>query len=530
MFQIASSPVNHAAKKLVPMNCQRDDGRNAFTVNQAPTTLTARKIQGTHPFCQGRGGGTIRCVERLTGLDAAFLSLETPSNHMHLILVAVLDPSEVPGGFNAATMKQLIEQRIDTLPPFRRRVVRVPFGLHHPLWIEDPGFDLDFHVRQVAVPAPGGERELAAFVGEVAGWPLDRDRPLWQMWVVEGLEHGHVALVAKVHHAAIDGASGVEVLASLVDLEPTPVPAVVNDEPWHADRVPSDVEMIGASMVSIARQPMRMARATVHLGRSLARLVTRMRNEDVHAGVPFTAPRLSWNVMITPHRQVAFAGMSLDDVKLVKDAYGATVNDVVLAVLSGAFRRYFVARAELPDRPLVAVIPTSVRSMDEKQLGNRVSAMFTQLSTDLDDPLDRLAAVQDTMSGAKQVHEDIGGNTLEEWAELAAPAMLSRGARLYSQLRLADRHPPIHNLVVSNVPGPQFPLYMAGARLVDMYPMGPVFDGAGLNVTAMSYRDRVDIGFMACLEAVPDLWALAAEVPEALAELVKVARDATPAS
>jgi WS/DGAT/MGAT family acyltransferase len=470
-------------------------------------------------------------VERLTGLDAAFLSLETPSNHMHLILVAVLDPTEAPGGFTAATIKQLIENRIETLPPFRRRVVRVPFGLHHPLWIEDPGFDIDFHVRQVAVPAPGGERELADFVGEVAGWPLDRDRPLWQMWVVEGLEHGHVALVAKVHHAAIDGASGVEVLASLVDLEPTPV-AVVDrsqDEPWHADRVPNDVEMIGASMVSIARQPVRMARATVHLGKSLARLVTRMRNEDVHTGVPFAAPRLSWNVMITPHRQVAFSTMSLDDVKVVKDAFGATVNDVVVAVLSGAFRRYFIERDELPDRPLVAVIPTSVRSMDEKQLGNRVSAMFTQLSTDLPDPLDRLAAVQSTMSGAKQIHSDIGGNTLEEWAELAAPAMLARGARLYSQLRLADRHPPIHNLVVSNVPGPQFPLYMGGSKLVDMYPMGPVFDGAGLNVTAMSYQDRVDIGWMACREAVPDLWRLASEIPEALAELVKLARNVAPA-
>ncbi len=448
---------------------------------------------------------------------------------MHLILVAVLDPTDVPGGFTAATMKRLIEQRIDKLPPFRRRVVRVPFGLHHPLWIEDPGFDLDFHVRQVAVPAPGGEHELAAFVGEVAGWPLDRDRPLWQMWVVEGLEHGHVALVAKVHHAAVDGASGVEVLASLVDLEPTPVPeTVVSDQPWEADRVPSDVEMIGASMVSIARQPVRMAKATVHLGKSLARLVTRMRNEDVHAGVPFTAPRLSWNVMITPHRQVAFSGMSLEDVKAVKDAFGATVNDVVLAVLSGAFRRYLEERDELPDKPLVAVIPTSVRAMDEKQLGNRVSAMFTQLSTDLDEPLERLQAVQSTMTGAKQVHEDIGGNTLEEWAELAAPAMLARGARLYSQLRLADRHPPIHNLVVSNVPGPQFPLFMAGSRIVDLYPMGPVFDGAGLNVTALSYQSRVDIGFMACREAVPDLWRLASEVPEALAELVKLARDAAP--
>ncbi len=407
---------------------------------------------------------------------------------MHLMAVAILDPTDVPGGFTAATIKALIEARIDTLPPFRRRVVRVPFGLHHPLWIEDPGFDLDFHVRQVAVPAPGGPHELAAFVGEVAGWPLDRDRPLWQMWVVEGLEHGHVALVAKVHHAAIDGASGVEVLASLVDLEPTPVPAATgSDESWEADRVPSDVEMIGASMLSIARQPLRMARAVVHLGTSLARLGTRLRNETVHAGVPFTAPRLAWNVMITPHRQVAFSAISLEDVKVVKDVYGATVNDVVLAVLSGAFRRYFVARDELPDRPLVAVIPTSVRSMDEKQMGNRVSAMFTQLSTDLEDPLDRLAAVQDTMSGAKQVHSDIGGNTLEEWAELAAPAMLSRGARLYSQLRLADRHPPVHNLVVSNVPGPQFPLYMAGVA-----PRRHVPHGAGVRRRGPE-RDRDEL-------------------------------------
>jgi WS/DGAT/MGAT family acyltransferase len=462
-------------------------------------------------------------VQRLTGLDAAFLALETPSNHMHVMAVAVLDPGELPGGFDAATLRRLIESRLDQLPPFRRRIVRVPFGLHHPLWVEDPDFDLDYHVRQAAVPAPGGPRELAELVGEVAGRPLDRDRPLWQMWVAEGLEHGHVAIIAKVHHAAIDGASGVEVLAHLVDLEPTPVPESVERarEEWRSERVPHDVEMIGASLVSIARQPRRMARAVVHLGKSLVRLGTRIRSENVHAGVPFTAPRLQWNAMITPHRQVAFTTLPLDDVRRVKEAFGATVNDVVLAVLSGALRRYFVERDELPDKPLVAVIPTSVRSQDEKQLGNRVSAMFTQLATDRDDPVDRLTEVRQTMTGAKQVHADIGGNTLEEWAELAAPAVLARGARLYGQLRLADRHPPIYNLIVSNVPGPQFPLYIGGARLVDMYPMGPVFDGAGLNFTAMSYRDQVDIGFMACREAVPELWRLAGEIPEALAELVK---------
>ena len=233
--------------------------------------------------------------------------------------------------------------------------------------------------------------------------------------------------------------------------------------------------MIGASMVSIARQPVRMAKAVGAPRASRWRAsVTRMRNEDVHAGVPFTAPRLSWNVMITPHRQVAFSGMSLEDVKAVKHAFGATVNDVVLAVLSGAFRRYLDERDELPDRPLVAVIPTSVRSLGREAAGQ---PGLRDVHPALHGPRRARStgshAVQATMSGAKQVHEDIGGNTLEEWAELAAPAMLARGARLYSQLRLADRHPPIHNLVVSNVPGPQFPLYMGGARIVDLYPMGP---------------------------------------------------------
>lgn len=461
-------------------------------------------------------------MQRLTGLDAAFLSLETPTNHMHVMAVAVLDPTDTPGGFDATTLKAVLRSRLDQLPPFRRRLVDVPFGLHHPLWVEDPSFDMDYHVRQVAVPSPGGPHELAGLVGEIAGWQLDRARPLWQMYVAEGLEHGHVALITKVHHAVLDGASGVEVLANLVDLEPVPAGAP-GESDWHPDRVPTDVEMLAASIMSLLRQPVRMARAVKHLGESLARLVTRLRSESLHAGVPFTAPRLAWNVMITPHRKVAFASFAFEDVKVVKEAYGATVNDVLLAVLSGAFRRYLEARDELPDKPLVAVIPTSVRSVIDESYGNRVSAMFTRLATDVADPAARIASVHEVMSGAKQVHSDIGGNTLEEWAEVASPAVLAGGARLYHQLRLAERHPPIHNLVVSNVPGPQFPLFLGGARLVSLYPMGPIFDGAGLNVTVMSYRDRVDVGFMACRETVPDLWRLAGEMPEAMAELKKSA-------
>jgi len=461
-------------------------------------------------------------VQRLTGLDAAFLSLETPTNHMHVMAVAVLDPSALEGGFSASTLKRLIEHRLDRLPPFRRRLVPVPFGVNQPLWVEDPGFDIDFHVRQVAVTRPGGPEDLAALAGEIAGWPLDRGRPLWQMWVAEGLEHGHVAIIAKVHHSVLDGASGVEVLAHLVDLEPIPVDeAPPSPGEWVPDRVPGELEAFAGSVVSLARRPVRMARALVHLGESLLRLGTRLRHEPVQTGVPFTAPRLAWNTMITPHRRVGFTSIALDDVRRVKESAGATVNDVLLTVLSGAFRRYLEARDELPDRPLVAVVPTSVRSTADTDIGNQVSAMFTQLATDVEDPLDRLRAVQTTMSGAKHVHDDIGGDTLGEWAELASPALLAGGMRLYGQLRLAERHPPILNVVVSNVPGPQFPLYFAGARLVSLFPMGPVFDGAGLNVTVITYEGRVDVGFMACRETVPDLWGLAAEIPEAMQELLK---------
>lgn len=464
-------------------------------------------------------------MQRLTGLDAAFLQLETPSNHMHVMAAAILDPSGIEGGFTAHTLRALVAERIDQIVAFRRRLVTVPFSLHHPLWVEDPGFDLDYHVRRVAVPAPGGPHELAEVMGDIASRQLDRTRPLWELWVAEGLEHGHSAIIAKMHHAAIDGASGVDVLAKLVDLEPHPAE---RHEPleWHAERVPSDVEMVVASMVSIARQPVKMVRAVRHLTGSAVRLVTRIRQNPVQAGVPFTAPRLPFNTSITPHRQVAFASAPLADVETVRDAFGVTVNDVVLAVVAGAMRRYLEDRGELPDVPLVAVIPTSVRSVDQSgNMGNRVSAMFTRLATELDDPVERLFAVREVMSGAKLVHRDIGGETLEEWAEFLAPTVLSGGARLYGRLRLAERMPPIYNLVVSNVPGPTFPLYIAGARLTGLYPMGPIFDGAGLNVTVLSYLDSIDVGLMACREMVPELWHLADAFPGALADLVKAAEE-----
>jgi diacylglycerol O-acyltransferase / wax synthase len=464
-------------------------------------------------------------MQRLTGLDAAFLALETPSTHMHVMATMVLDPSDVPGGFTVESMRGLIAERLPRLDPFRRRVVDVPFGLGPPVWLEDPDFDLDYHVRRAALPAPGGLDELAELTAEIAGRPLDRRRPLWEMWVVEGLEHGHVGIIAKMHHAAIDGVLGVDLMTEIFDLERHPSPKPPSEPTPPADRVPSDVELLVGAVTSMARQPLRAFRAVRNLTRSATRLVQRIRSEPVSAGVPLTAPPSPLNGVLTPHRRVAFTSVPLAEVKEIKQAFGVTVNDVVLAVCAGALRRYLEQRGSVPGKALLAAIPASVRSQDERGvMGNRVSAMFATLATQLDDPVDRLFAARDVMSGAKQVHEDIGGNTLHEWAEVAAPVLFSRGIRLYERL-LEGRHPPIINLIVSNVPGPSFPLYCAGARLVSLFPLGPILAGTGLNITVLSYLDAVGFGLIGCREIVPDIGVIAGAVPDALAELLKAAQN-----
>jgi diacylglycerol O-acyltransferase / wax synthase len=464
-------------------------------------------------------------MQRLTGLDAAFLALETPSTHMHVMATMVLDPSDVPGGFTVETMRKLIADRLPRLEPFRRRVVEVPFGLHHPVWVEDPDFDLDYHVRRAALPAPGGLDELAELTAEIAGRPLDRRRPLWELWVVEGLERGHVAIIAKMHHAAIDGVLGVDLMTEIFDLERHPAPKPPPEHAPQPDRVPSDAELLVGAVTSIARQPLHAYRAVRNLTASAVRLVQRLRSEPVSAGVPLTAPPSPLNGVLTPHRRVALSSVPLADVKEVKQAFGVTVNDVVLAVCAGALRRYLEMRGRVPDKALLAAIPASVRTPDDRGvMGNRVSAMFATLATQLDDPVDRLFAARDVMSGAKVVHEDIGGNTLHEWAEVAAPVLFSRGMRLYERL-LEGRHRPIINLIVSNVPGPSFPLFCAGARLVSLYPLGPLLAGTGLNITVLSYLDSVGFGMIGCREIVPELGAIAAAVPDALGELLKAAHN-----
>lgn len=467
-------------------------------------------------------------MKRLTGLDASFLYMETSTSFMHVANLMILDPSTAPNGFGFEEFRSLYEQRLDLAPPFRRRLVEVPFGINHPIWIEDPDFDLDWHLRHIAVPQPGGIKELCELAGHLVAIPLDRSRPLWEVWLIDGLEGGHVAALSKVHHAAIDGASGEELLVAILDMSPEIEQKPAPDEPWKPDHVPSDTEMMGHALVSLAQTPIRAVktvRRTIEAGLRM-RENNRKEPNVKPPPSPFSAPPTSFNAALTPHRGFATASLSLDDVKAMKNALGATVNDVVLTLCAGALRNYLDSRDEHPDRPLVAMVPISVRTDEQKgSHGNQVSMMLTSLATDLDDPLDRVAAIHDGMRLAKEQQNAIGAETLQNWVEFAAPAVLGLAVRTYSRTKMADRHRPLFNVTISNVPGPPFPLYVAGAQMKATYPIGPIFDGGGLNITVMSYLDSLDFGFLTCPELIPDPWMLADAMHESLEQLKKAVAE-----
>jgi WS/DGAT/MGAT family acyltransferase len=462
-------------------------------------------------------------VERLSGLDAFFLYIETPTMHTHVALTAVLDPSTMPGGYSFDRIRQHVADRVHLVRPFRKRVVEVPLRVHHPVWVDDADFDVDRHLKRVGLPAPGGPRELSAVVGHIASVQLERTKPLWELWIIEGLEGGRIALVAKVHHSAMDGASGIELLPAFFDLEREPAHPV---EPptFEPESAPDEWSLLGSS--AVAR--LRTLRSLPSLMRGTARSITTIRRErkttHTAAGTPLTAPGTVFNGPITAQRSVAFARLSLPKVKEVKNAFDATVNDVLLATCALAMRNFLSTRGALPDQPLVTACPVSVRGDDHRgELNNRLSVMFTKLHTDIADPVACLLATQKTAAAAKQEHEVLGPETLGAWAELADPMAARVASSVYSRNGLASHHRPALSFILSNVPGPPFPVYLAGAEMERAYPMGPVLEGAGLNVTVLSYRDSVDFGFLGATELLPDIWTLADAVPTAFDELYAAA-------
>ncbi len=471
-------------------------------------------------------------MERLSGLDASFLYLETPTLHMHVAMATIFDPSTVPGGYTFKRMQAQIAARTHQAPVFRRRLVEVPLRLSHPVWVDDPGFEIDYHVRRAAVPAPGGLRELSNLIGDITGHQLDRSKPLWEIWIVEGLAQGRIAVVAKMHHSTVDGMSGAALLSVLFDLEVDPGPEPPPPEPTTEARIPSSLELLSEAIAARAMRPLELTRDILRTGQRLID-VRRVRQRPDHrspqsrAALPLSAPRTSFNAALTRRRQVALSAIGLDDVKRLKNATGTTVNDVVLTVCTGALRQLLLDGDELPDRPLVAVVPVSVQPEPGSPHGsNQVSSMFVQLPAHLHDPLDRLCAIREGTKGAKEEHNALGADMLVNWAEHATPNTFATAARFYSRMRLADRHPPIANLVISNVPGPDIPLYLAGAEMVAGFPLGPVMDGMGVNITIMSYRGTLYWGIISCPETMPKVWHLAAAIPTALDELLAAAGEA----
>jgi WS/DGAT/MGAT family acyltransferase len=471
-------------------------------------------------------------MQRLSGLDTAFLCLETPNAPMNVVGTILVEPSAGDGSFSVERILRLIEGRLHRLPPLRRRLLEVPFGLDHPVWIEDRKVVVADHVERIQAAPPGSERILAEIVGRFAARPLDRSRPLWEVAFVEGLAEGRSALVFKVHHAAADGVAAAQMMLQLLDTsaEPSPEPASIPDR--ARVRAPRRARLLVQALAGLTLRPARVARlvgAAAQAGARLGGEALAPSAGPTLPALPLAAPRTAFNGAVSTRRRVAYARASLRDLRFVQSAFETTANDVILAASTAALRHYLEAHGDRPREPLVAAVPVCVRDRkDWNAHGNHISTLFVHLPVQLADPLDRLLAVRAHTRQAKRFHAALGGRALRDWAQLTLPALLARAARLYSHFELADRHRPLYNLVISNVPGPRAPLYAAGARVVAAHAHGPIFDGAGLNVTVMTYADSVEFGVLACERSVPDVEEIALGFGAAVGELVKLALEVTP--
>lgn len=436
-------------------------------------------------------------MRHLGGIDTVFVRAETPTMHLHVCGVLLLDTSTMRGGDARARIRDLVASRLPLLAPFRWRLVETPGGVGGPRWIEDPEFDLDRHLHLATLSAPGSQAELERYVAGVAGTPLERDRPLWEMHLVDGLEDGRTALVTKLHHAFMDGGAGAEIMASLFDLEPevdTPAPV----EGWTPEPVPSPANLLlDAAMAALGRTR-HLPRAVVETATGLTGLVGTMFPSADGNPLGSVAPRSPFNGPLTPDRTVALGRCSLTDVKRVKSGFGVTVNDVVLAAVATSLRRALLAVGPAPDRPLVAAVPISVRTTDAAGgFGNHTSAMMVPLPTHLEDPIERLGAIHELAVQTKEQHQAMGTGLLETWAALWPPWAISAGSRVLSRMGKAGLVPPVFNLIVSNVQGPPISLYLAGAEVTAVHPLGPLMEGCGLNITVMSQGDALNIGLIA---------------------------------
>ena len=461
-------------------------------------------------------------MQRLSGLDATFLYLETSDQPMHVCSIMELDTSTMPGGYTFDRLRDALSLRIRAMPQFREKLANSRLNLDHPVWVDDNNFDIDRHLHRIGLPPPGGRAELSEICGHIASLPLDRRRPLWEMWVIEGVagtdchRDGRIGVMIKVHHAGVDGVTGANLMSQLCTTEadapaPDPVDGVGGASGW---------EIAAGGLVRFASRPLHLANVVPGTASSVVGTLLRAREGQTMAR-PFAAPRTVFNARISGRRNVALAKLDLEDIKTVKNHFGVKVNDVVMALVSGVLRQYLAERNALPDTSLVATVPVSVHGKSDRPGRNQVSGMFSSLQTHIADPVERLEAIAEANSVAKQHSSAIGATLLQDWTQFAAPAVFGIAMRVYARTRLTEM--PVHNLVVSNVPGPQIPLYMLGCEVKAMYPLGPIFHGSGLNITVMSLNRNLDVGLISCPQLLPDLWAMADEFAIGMQELRAIA-------
>lgn len=458
-------------------------------------------------------------------MDAAFLYMETAATPMHVAFVAVLDPTDVPGGVGFDDVRRQVAARAPRIGPFTQVVRPAPLRVHHPVWVPVPELDVDAHLDHVVL-ADGGIAALGRAVGAVLAEPLDRDRPLWHLTVVEGLDHGRLALVLRVHHSVMDGVGGIENLGALFDLEPTPAAPDERPGPEPDAATPFDGAVDGLDHLAeaVVERVRSVARVVPLLGRTAGAVVDvalgRSAAGGRTGGTPLRAPSVPFTGAVAPGRLAGFTSVPIADVTAIREATGLTVNETLLAVCGRALRAYLIGRSSLPAEPLLASCPVSIRTEDDRyEFGNRLSVMFTRVHTEIHDPAEAVAATRRSSRAARLEHRQLGPDLLGDWAEAADPTLVSAATDLLSRTRLADRLPPPHNLVFSSIQGPPVPVYLAGARVERAYPFGALFEGSGLTLTTLTYADAIDVGVTADPALVPDPQVVADAFAQAVGEL-----------
>jgi diacylglycerol O-acyltransferase / wax synthase len=457
--------------------------------------------------------------DRLSAVDASFLAQEKQSSHMHVGALVIFDgPAPSREEFEAH-----LRARLRRVPRYRQKLAFPRLEAGRPFWVDDPNFNLDYHVRHTALPKPGSEEQLRALAGRIFSQRLDRSKPLWEVWIVHGLEGGRFALISKTHHALVDGVAGVDIATVLFDLTPVP-DELEDDDDWRPEPEPSDVALVAEGVKGLVRTPFSLAGRAVGALQHPAQTLERAREaaeglgEVVWAGLN-PAPDVPLNVEIGPHRRIRWVQNRLSDFKEIKNSLGGTVNDAVLAVVAGALRRWLQDRGVRTDGvELRALVPVSIRGEDERgALGNRIAAMRGPLPVYVDDPVERLQVVREGMGQLKESKQALGAEVIAGLNEFAPPTLLAQASRLNFSTRL-------FNLIVTNVPGPQFPLYLLGREMQEIVPIAFLPENHALAVAIMSYNGKVDFGLLADYDALPDIDAFATHVEESLAELLEAAR------